>query len=99
MEIKPGDVVNFGLPNVKLTLLLVAIILFFKRNNIIMALKKDSFQTLFVIQSTKKRLYKSVEKNLTKVLNKLKNCFFNRCFNLLQILSNKIFIPFNRFYG
>ena len=57
MEIKPGDVVNFGLPNVKLTLLLAEILLFFKRNNIIMALKKDSFQTLFVIQSTKKRLY------------------------------------------
>ena len=66
MEIKPGDVVNFGLPNVKLTLLLVAILLFFKRNSIIMALKKDSFQTLFVIQSTKKRLYKSVKKNLSQ---------------------------------
>jgi hypothetical protein len=76
MEIKPGDVVNFGLLNVKLTLLLVAVLLFFKRNNIIMALRKDSFQTLFVIQSTKKRLDKYAKKNLTKVLNKLKNFLF-----------------------
>lgn len=66
MEIKPGDVVNFGLPNVKLTLLLEAIILFFKRNNIIMALKKDSFQTLFVLLSTKKRLYNLSRKNLNQ---------------------------------
>jgi hypothetical protein len=64
-----------------------------------MALRKDSFQTLFVIQSTKKRLDKYAKKNLTKVLNKLKNCLFNRYFNLLQIHSNNIFIPFNRFHG